>query len=147
LQYEEYASVKKLRVTVNGVSYEVEVEVLEDDEEGGAPYGFPPATGVSQRAAAPPAASPPAATPKPSSSPTTAPAEAVGKVVTSPIAGVVAEVKVSVGDEVKENDLLIIIEAMKMHTNISSPSAGKVSEIKVKAGDAVQQEQVLVTFE
>jgi biotin carboxyl carrier protein len=146
LQYEEYASVKKLRVTVNGVSYEVEVEVLEDDEEGGAPYGFPPATGVSQRAAAP-AASPSAAAPKPSSSPTPAPAEGGGKVVTSPIAGVVAEVKVSVGNEVKENDLLIIIEAMKMHTNISSPSAGKVSEIKVKAGDAVQQGQVLVTFE
>jgi biotin carboxyl carrier protein len=134
--------VKKLRVTVNGVSYEVEVEVLEDDEEGGAPYGFPQATGVAPR-------SPNVASEQPKAPQKSAPAprpSAGGKEVTSPIAGVVAEVKVSLGDDVKENDLLIIIEAMKMHTNISSPAAGKVKEIKVKAGDAVQQGQILVIF-
>lgn len=137
---------KKLRVTVNGVNYDVEVEVLEDDEEGGVPYGFPPATGVAptaQRKSTPPAAPSRSATP----SPKVDVAPAGSNMVTSPIAGVVAEVKTSIGATVKENDLLIIIEAMKMHTNISSPAAGTVKEIKVKAGDAVQQGQVLVTFE
>lgn len=137
---------KKLRVTVNGVNYDVEVEVLEDDEEGGIPYGFPPATGVSpntQRKSTPPAAPSRASIP----SPKVDVSSAGSNMVTSPIAGVVAEVKTSVGASVKENDLLIIIEAMKMHTNISSPAAGTVKEIKVQAGDAVQQGQVLVTFE
>lgn len=142
---------KKLRVTVNGVSYDVEVEILEDDEEGGAPYGFPQSTGVAPRPSAPPAAQPRAASspaPAGGGAPKTAPTSGASeKDVTSPIAGVIAEVKVSVGDEVKENDVLLIIEAMKMHTNISSPSAGKVKEIKVKPGDAVQQGQVVVTFE
>ncbi len=135
---------KKLRVTVNGVSYDVEVEVLEDDEEGGTPYGFPPATGVTQRVSAPTAAEPPKTRKEPD--PAAKTSSAGGKEVTSPIAGVVAEVKVSVGDKVQENDLLIIIEAMKMHTNISSPAIGEIQEIKVRAGDAVQQGQVLVMF-
>lgn len=139
---------KKLRVTVNGVSYDVEVEILEDDEEGGAPYGFPPATGVTASrptsAAAPPSQVRSVSSSSSSSSPTTPPGS---KDVTSPIAGVVAEVKVSVGTQVAENDLLLIIEAMKMHTNISSPSAGKIKEIKIKTGDAVQQGQTLITFE
>jgi biotin carboxyl carrier protein len=138
--------VKKLRVTVNGVNYDVEVEILEDDEEGGIPYGFPPATGVApqaQRKSTPPAAPSRATTTQPSAQ---TPSSG-SNMVTSPIAGVVAEVKTSVGATVKENDLLIIIEAMKMHTNISSPVAGTIKEIKVKAGDAVQQGQVLVTFE
>ncbi len=135
---------KKLRVTVNGVSYDVEVEVLEDDEEGGTPYGFPPATGVTHRVPAPAAAEPPKTRKEPT--PAAKISSDGGREVTSPIAGVVAEVKVSVGDKVQENDLLIIIEAMKMHTNISSPATGEIQEIKVRAGDAVQQGQVLVTF-
>lgn len=135
---------KKLRVTVNGVSYEVEVELLEDDEEGGVPHGFPPVAAVPQRNVAPAGGShvhP--QTPKPVINPSSG----GNKEVTSPIAGVVTDIKVSVGTRVKENDLLIIIEAMKMHTNISSPTSGKIKEIKVKTGDAVQQGQVLVTFE
>jgi biotin carboxyl carrier protein len=136
---------KKLRVTVNGVSYDVEVEILEDDDEGGSTYGFPPATGV-PRTAPPRGGGAVAPQVAPSSGPSQQrPGSA--KELTSPIAGVIAEVKVSVGDQVKENDALIIIEAMKMHTNISSPVAGKVQEVKVKPGDAVQQGQVLLTFE
>ncbi len=139
---------KKLRVTVNGTSYDVEVEVLEDDDVGGSSYGFPPVTSGPRSttpstpsaggSAAPVAAQPKQSTPSPSGS---------SKEVTSPIAGVVAEVQVSVGAEVKENDLLVILEAMKMHTNISSPVSGKVKDIRVKSGDAVQQGQILLTFE
>ncbi|NJN68005.1 MAG: biotin/lipoyl-binding protein [Chloroflexaceae bacterium] len=137
---------KKLRVTVNGVSYDVEVEILEDDDEGGINYGFPPSTGVPRTPPHPRggAVAPPVT---PVSGPSPSRPGGSTKELTSPIAGVIAEVKVSGGDLVKENDPLIVIEAMKMHTNISSPVAGKVQEIKVKPGDAVQQGQVLLTFE
>lgn len=142
---------KKLRVSVNGVSYDVEVEVLEDDDEGGSSYGFPPSTSVSRPAAAPPPAATPAARP---AAPPSSPGGA-GKVMldedkkelTSPIAGIIEDVKVAAGATVKENDPLIVIEAMKMHTNISSPVAGTVKEIRVKKGDAVQQGQVVLIFE
>jgi glutaconyl-CoA/methylmalonyl-CoA decarboxylase subunit gamma len=126
---------KKLRITVNGVSYEVDVEVLQDDENGAslstAPVVQPPAVPA-------PVASQPVSPPV---------AAKAGGEVTSPIAGVVQKVNVSVGDTVKKNQPVVVIEAMKMNTNIGAPAAGKVKEIKVKQGDAVQQGQILVTFE
>lgn len=142
---------KKLRVTVNGVSYDVEVEVLEDDEEGGSSYGFPPATSVPRpqpQASAGGGGAPPApARQQPVSAPVSKPSVSGSNELTSPIAGVIEAINVSVGDSVKENDPLIVIEAMKMHTNISSPISGKVKEVLIKVGDAVQQGQVLLTFE
>ncbi len=126
---------KKLRVTVNGVSYEVDVEVLEDDESGSV-YGSPvPTAPVVQPPAAPKPVSPAPAASQPAAE------------LTSPIAGVVQKVNISVGDVVKANQPVVVIEAMKMNTNISAPVAGKVKEIKVKPGEAVQQGQVLVIFE
>ncbi len=141
---------KKLRVTVNGVSYEVDVEVLEDDDEATGSYGFPatsttniaPRLGSGGSTAAPPAPAPAA---KPSAAPSSGGDEK--NVLTSPIAGVVVEVKVKEGAVVKENDPVVVIEAMKMNTNVSSPVSGTVREIKVKSGEAVQQGQVLLTFE
>jgi len=137
--------VKKLRITVNGVSYDVDVEVLEDDEDG-ASYGYHstsiqvPRPSVSQPVAEPKRAS----TPTPSAPPSTS---SGSNELVSPIAGIVNEIKVNVGSQVKENDILVVIEAMKMNTNINSPVSGKVKEIKVSTGDAVQQGQVLMTFE
>jgi biotin carboxyl carrier protein len=52
-----------------------------------------------------------------------------------------------VGDSVKEGDPVIVIEAMKMNTNVASPTTGTVKAINVKSGDAVKQSQVLMTFE
>jgi len=130
--------VKKLRVTVNGVSYEVEVEILEDDEESSQSHSVvAPHVQAGSPAPSAPQARPPVAA---------APSAGNKKELTSPIAGVVTEIRVSAGTVVKENDLLVIIEAMKMNTNIASPVNGKVKEIKVKAGEAVQQGQVLLTF-
>lgn len=132
---------KKLRITVNGVSYDVEVEVLEDDEAGDlAATHNVPQTLVPQ--VAPPSAV--AFPPRPAAPP------AVGgdkKVLTSPVAGVVVEVKVEAGQTVKDNDTVVVIEAMKMKTNINSPFAGRVKDVKVRTGDAVQQNQILATFE
>ena len=132
---------KKLRVTVNGVSYDVDVEILEDDDDSS--YGYA-ATNVYAPSAVPSAA-PPVAPP-----PTSAPRKPTGantKSLTAPIPGVVKETKVKPGDTVKENDPVVILEAMKMETVISSPMDGVIKEVLVKASQNVQQDEVLVTFE
>ncbi len=127
---------KRLRITVNGVTYEVEVEILQDDEE---PALHAP---TSIQAVPPPRA--PAAPSAPSSTP---PPSSTGPgVLVSPIAGIVAEIKVKVGDQVKENDPLVVIEAMKMNSNVSSPVAGTIRAINVKVGDSVRQGQPLLEF-
>lgn len=137
---------KKLRVTVDGVAYDVEVEILEDDDTGGLPYGFPSGPGYN---AAPMPANVPMTLPYSPPLPAAAPKQqgANDKELHSPIAGTVVELKVAPGATVEINQPLIVVEAMKMNTNISSPVAAKVKDIKVKAGDTVQQDQLLLTFE
>ena len=134
---------KKMRVTVNGVCYDVEVEMVEDDEVPGTSYGFA-ATGAPGGAAPHPAA-PAAHRPAP---PAPRPATGgAGGVLESPIAGIVVEVKVQPGAAVELNQPVLVIEAMKMNTNVSSPTAGRISQVLVKAGDHVVQGQPLVKFE
>jgi methylmalonyl-CoA carboxyltransferase small subunit len=67
--------------------------------------------------------------------------------VISPIAGTVMEVKCRAGDEVKNGQELLVIEAMKMETAISAPRDGKVKSVPVAAGDSVRENQLLVEFE
>ncbi|NJK79401.1 MAG: acetyl-CoA carboxylase biotin carboxyl carrier protein subunit [Chloroflexaceae bacterium] len=127
--------------------YDVDVEVLEDDDEPG--YQSPTVPKLTNNAPPVPTLQP---TPRPSSSPSESNSSGnsdsgTDKLLTSPIAGILVEFKVRVGDTVKENDPVAIIEAMKMNTNISSPVSGKVKEIKSNPGEAVQQGQVLLTFE
>lgn len=133
---------KRLRITVNGVSYEVEVEVLADDDD---PMLNAP---TSINALPPPRAStPPSSAPAPASAAPSPNAHPTGPgVLVSPIAGIVAEIKVNVGDHVKENDPLVVIEAMKMNSNVSSPVAGTICAINVKVGDLVRQGQPLLEF-
>jgi biotin carboxyl carrier protein len=64
--------------------------------------------------------------------------------VNAPIAGTIIDIKVSVGDAVEVNQVLVVMEAMKMETNIASPVAGKVAAIKVAPREAVNAGQVLV---
>jgi len=59
---------------------------------------------------------------------------------------VVTRVSAQVGQSIQVNDVLLVLEAMKMETVITSPLAGKVARINVNAGDAVQAGQVLVEF-
>lgn len=65
----------------------------------------------------------------------------------SPIAGTVVEVRCAVGDAVDKDQVLLVVDAMKMHTSISSPLSGKVTAVKVAAGDAVRENQPLVEIE
>ena len=64
--------------------------------------------------------------------------------VTSPVSGKVTEIRVNVGDEVKEGDVLLIVEAMKMANEVHSPVSGTVEEILVRVGEHVNPDEVLI---
>ena len=67
--------------------------------------------------------------------------------VVAPMPGTIMEVLVKVGDAVKEDDDVVILEAMKMENPIAAPVDGVVKEIKVKGDDKVDTNQVLVVLE
>lgn len=67
--------------------------------------------------------------------------------ITAPMPGNIVEILVKVGDEVKADDEVIILEAMKMENPIFAPSDGTVGEIKVKEKDSVEADQVLMVLE
>jgi biotin carboxyl carrier protein len=119
-----------LKVTVDGVVYEVEVEVAEESRpQLGAIFmggGFVP-----QHAAA--AASP------------SAPTDGVG--VKAPLAGTVVRVPVKEGQQCDVGEVLVVLEAMKMETEITASTAGTVTALLVAVGDAVTGGQVLVQVE
>ena len=90
---------------------------------------------------------PPVAAPAPATAPapaSTAPSAAGPGDVPSPLSGRVTAIVVKVGQEVKEGDHLLTLEAMKMNTFVFAPKAGKVLEIKVAVADAVEEHQALV---
>jgi biotin carboxyl carrier protein len=130
---------KRLRVTVDGTTYDVTVEMAEDQpaEAAAAPVlSAPPVA---------PANLPPVPAP---SAPTPPVALAAGPTgpgdVPSPLAGRVTAVVVNAGQLVKEGEHLLTLEAMKMNTFVFAPTAGKVAEIKTAVGDAVEENQVLM---
>jgi methylmalonyl-CoA carboxyltransferase 1.3S subunit len=128
----------KLNITVDGKTYEVEVEVAEDDRPQSGPYYYvPPQNPVAVPSAPPP---PPAAIGPP-------PSRNENKVCRSPIAGVVVRVTAQTGQQIQANDPLLVLEAMKMETNITSPAAGRIKSINAHPGEGVQIGQVLVEFE
>jgi glutaconyl-CoA/methylmalonyl-CoA decarboxylase subunit gamma len=129
----------KLKITVHGVAYEVDVEVLDAEHDFLQASPLPPAP---YHAGAAPMAAPPA--PRRPLGPTpTASAEHV----ISPIAGTVLEIKCKAGDPVKNGQELLVIEAMKMETSISSHRDGTVKRVAVAAGDSVRENELLVEFE
>lgn len=67
--------------------------------------------------------------------------------VTAPMPGTITEILVNVGDQVKADDELIILEAMKMENPVLATADGKVSEIKVAENDKVDANQVLIVLE
>ena len=129
----------KLKITVDGKLYEVDVEVSEPDQPQPGFYAPP---GHARIPAASPVAAPPA--PAPAGS---APVANESKVCRSPFSGTVAKISAQAGQTIQVNDVLLILEAMKMETVITAPIAGKIAKINVNVGDAVQQGQVLVEFE
>ena len=67
--------------------------------------------------------------------------------VTAPMSGTIMTIVVQLGDEVKEEDELVILEAVKMEIPVYAPADGKVAAIKVAVGDEIETNQVLMVLE
>lgn len=128
---------KKLRITVDGKTYDVSVEVLGSSVASITPVAAAPAV------AAP---APVAAAPVPAPAPVAAPAAAGANDVVCPLAATVVSVNVKEGQQVKAGDCLVMLEAMKMNTPINAPKDGTVTSVKVSAGQSVQEGTPLVSL-
>lgn len=138
---------KKLRVTVEGKAYDVTVEILDQGAEGSP---FNPIAVAGAKAPAAPVVSAPIASASvsaPVSAPAAAAAPAGPGSVVSQLAGKIVSINVKEGDAVKEGDVLLAVEAMKMNTYINAPRAGKVKKVNVAVGDAVNEGQSLIEIE
>jgi acetyl-CoA carboxylase biotin carboxyl carrier protein len=67
--------------------------------------------------------------------------------VAAHITGTVWEIRVNVGDEVQEEQVLVVLESMKMEMPVESPAAGKVASIAVEKGQAVEEGELLLTLD
>ena len=127
---------KTLRISFEGKSYDVEVEVLDNNQ-------------IAPVAVAPVAAASVAPAPAPVAAPVAAPAPAApagGTPIPSPMMGIVFKLKVKVGDKVAKNQEVAVLEAMKMENSIISPCDGTVAYIAVKEQESVSEGQVLMTI-
>lgn len=133
---------KTIRISFEGKSYDVEVEVLDNNQV--AQVSAPVAPASYAPAPAPVAAAPVVA---PAPAPVAAPAvPAGGTPVQSPMMGIVFKLKVKVGDVVKMNQEVAVLEAMKMENSIVCPCDGTVQSIAVKEQESVSEGQVLMTI-
>ena len=121
----------KYKITLNGRTYEVEVEagkaMLLDEYEAIAP------TAPAAAAAAPAAAAPAAAPAAPAAPAVTG----AGDAVNAPMPGTILKVNVQNGQAVKEGDVLVVLEAMKMENEILAPKNGTVTQVLVSKGSTV----------
>lgn len=122
---------RKFNITVNGKTYEVDVE-----EVGGV---------SAAPAAAPKVAPAPKAAPAAPAAKKSAPVAGATQ-ITAPMPGTIVSVKVNVGDTVKNGDLVAVLEAMKMENEIFASTDGTVAGVSVSAGDAVNSGDVLVSI-
>lgn len=113
------------KITINGVTYNVELEKPEVEESA-------------------PKIQRPVAT---SSAPSAKSSGSGAGAVKSPLPGIIIDVKVNVGDEVKKGDVVVMLEAMKMENSINASVSGKVTSVNVKTGDSVLEGVTLLTIE
>ena len=117
----------KLKVTVNGIPYDIEVEVEEEEQVapivviggGGGGMSTQVTTTASMRATS-------------------------ANAVVAPLSGSVSKILVAEGDEIKEGQVLVVLEAMKMETEITAPHDGKVNRILVEKGTTVAGGEALI---
>ena len=127
-------AIKKFNVTVNGTTYEVEVEEVKA------------AGGAAPKVAAPKAAPAPAPAPK-VAAPAAAPKVAAGAgehSIDSPMPGKIVKLVANEGQAVKAGDVLLILEAMKMQNEITADADGTVKKFNVAAGQSVKAHESLV---
>lgn len=118
---------KHLKITYNGFTYEVDVE------ETGAVSSISPACAAPIPAAPAPVPAPP-------------PVPQGGNVVEAPMSGRIAKILVQVGDTVRADDLVVILEAMKLENEIYADYDGVVREIRVKQNQVVNTEDVIAVI-
>lgn len=119
----------KLKVTVDGSVFDVEVEVEEEPL---------PTLGAVLVGSASPYGATPTAAKAPATSATA---------LTTPMSGTVVKVLIEAGADVKSGDTLLVLEAMKMETEVTAPRDGRIRSIEVAAGDAVEGGQVLMEWD
>lgn len=131
---------KNYRITVNGNTYDVQVEEVNGSTvpSASAVTASVPAAQAPVKTVAPAQAAAPAQ-PAPSGSQGSAK-------VNSPMPGNILDIKVNVGDKVSANQVVVILEAMKMENEIVTPVAGTVASINVTKGQTVSSGDVLVTI-
>jgi methylmalonyl-CoA carboxyltransferase small subunit len=124
----------KLQITIDGKIYEVDVEILEENDGTGAALHAPHrAASLVSGSAHPPVHS--------------GAWDSDGKIARSPLMGLVIKVNVKAGQKVEAGEVLLTLEAMKMETNIAAPHAGIVKSIHVGQGDSVKQNQILAELD
>ncbi len=127
----------KLRITIDGKTYDAEVEILETEESGPSFQSYAPVTPQ-----------------YPPASVSASPGQTNGidggtgdNVCRSPVTGLVIKVNVEPGQQVQPNDLLLVLEAMKMETRVTATHARTVKSVNVIPGNPVRLHQALIEFE
>ena len=115
-------------VTVNGEEFKVEMEPEQEPEKKKVVLGQPAQQDSEENV-------------------TSAANVNTANAVKAPLPGVITEIKVAVGDEVKAGDVVIVLEAMKMANNLAAEKDGKVTAICVKIGESVMEDDALVVIE
>ena len=132
---------RKFNITVNGEVYEVEVEELGNDGAAAPVQSRPVAKPAPAPARKPAAAK---AAPKQAKKVTTVSAGAAS--VTAPMPGVVLDVRVSEGQSVKKNDVIMILEAMKMENEVMAPQDGVIESVAVSKGSNVNAGDIMIVI-
>jgi glutaconyl-CoA/methylmalonyl-CoA decarboxylase subunit gamma len=131
---------KNFRITVDGRSYDV---VVEDVDQASEPAQLPGAAVAPAPVALAPAH---ASAPAPAPAPLAAPAAGGAGTIAAPIGGVVRSIDVAIGRVIAVGDKVATIEAMKMKTEVVSKIAGKVTNIDAQVNEPVETGQVLMTL-
>ncbi|MDE7378220.1 MAG: biotin/lipoyl-binding protein [Paraprevotella sp.] len=132
---------KEYTYNINGTDYRVSVEGIENNVAAVSVNGI--AYQVKLPAEEAPAPRPTVV--KPAATAAAPTAKKYG--VKAPLPGVIVEVTVKVGDEVKRGDTVVVLDAMKMENNIASERAGRVAQVCVEPGQSVMEGTDLVVFE